>query len=274
MSNKSPSVQRILDVPTEQLSASLAETQSWLRVAETNYDTFQNGGWKLIGLMNQSGDPSDTTVREGTDTIGTSALEDMPTLQSLLTHCLGNSAVKLARLARFQPGGRLWEHVDYTELAPDDGTRRYHLPLKTEKDAILIADNNRTHLSAGSLWRIDPRGPHGIAHRGNQDRIHVIVDAIPGPELTTTTLPIKSADQAALPELDSRNVEKLIDEHAKTLAADPTQEDNVISAILELFYDYNLPQTTHSMIVAVAEKANNTELRDLWTARSRDYMGT
>jgi len=146
--------------------------------AKSNYDKYHDGRWKLLALVNGSGDSQDTTLADSTEGKPTEVLQKMPATTALLEETFAMSSIVSARIARFQPGGNLWEHADLTPMEKQE-TRplRHHIPTHTEPGAVFVSNGYRVHMAPGSVWRIDDIGrAHGVTHEGTRDRIHLMVD--------------------------------------------------------------------------------------------------
>ena len=71
------------------------------------------------------------------------------------------------------PGDFVPYHTDTT----DPGwVTRVHVPIVTNKDAVVIMDDIEQHLRSGIAYKFDIRKPHAIANRGEKSRIHLMFD--------------------------------------------------------------------------------------------------
>lgn len=69
------------------------------------------------------------------------------------------------------PGGSLDPH----EEARHD-RYRWHLPVQTNPDAVLVVDGDELHLPVGQLYRLDPWLTHSARNDGTTPRIHLVWD--------------------------------------------------------------------------------------------------
>ncbi len=85
-----------------------------------------------------------------------------------------------AFLFRMRPNGVTLVHRDTIERWFD--MYRIHVPIQTNPDAYLIADNRSQHFAAGHAWTFDNQSRHGVVN-GDQERIHLIFDVEWNPRL-------------------------------------------------------------------------------------------
>ena len=81
--------------------------------------------------------------------------------------------------AKLAAGGRIPEHTDtgYSLLA----CHRVHIPIITNDAATFYVGGEEKVMRAGEFWEIDNAGRHAVHNRGNEDRIHLIIDWMPNP---------------------------------------------------------------------------------------------
>ena len=103
----------------------------------------------------------------------------------LLTRC-PNAAAALAtfrcpllavRFLRLGPGSSIREHRDYN-LGFDDGEVRIHVPLSTGPDVEFRHDGERVDMAVGEAWYLDLNLRHSVVNRGDDPRIHLVVDCV------------------------------------------------------------------------------------------------
>ncbi len=85
-----------------------------------------------------------------------------------------------AFLFRMRPNGVTLVHRDTIERWFD--MYRIHVPIQTNPDAFLIADNRSQHFAAGHAWSFDNQSRHGVVN-GDEERIHLIFDVAWNPKL-------------------------------------------------------------------------------------------
>ncbi len=164
------------------------------------YGPYHNGGWYTCTIMNPSGDSNDNVIADGRAK-PTELMSRFPKLAKFIAGC--GYEVMWARLAKMNVSAALWEHVDYTELL--DTTRyRLHVPLRTNQDAALVFPGQAIHLSAGTIWLLDPHSlRHAAVNRGSTSRVHLLLDVYNGPSLEDLIAKAESvcASSFSLPKL-------------------------------------------------------------------------
>ena len=88
--------------------------------------------------------------------------------------------IRMARLTRLLPGGRISRHRDRN--VPRDSVR-IHIPVITGNQVEFWIGGVKLPMHAGQAWQIDPRFPHEVYNGGETDRVHMIVDLRHGPAL-------------------------------------------------------------------------------------------
>jgi mannose-6-phosphate isomerase-like protein (cupin superfamily) len=86
------------------------------------------------------------------------------------------------RLLRLGPGASVREHRDY-RLGFEDGEVRLHVPVTTTADAEFVLDGKSRDLRPGDCWYVNVNRPHRVANRGEQPRVHLVVDCVVNPWL-------------------------------------------------------------------------------------------
>lgn len=100
-------------------------------------------------------------------------LKERPKLQSILKKLSGEKV--LYRVQHFKPGGVITKHRD-RGCGLTSGRIRIHIPVKTNDDVHFIIDNERIHMRKGECWVLDPNYPHAVDNKGQQERIHLMID--------------------------------------------------------------------------------------------------
>ena len=163
--------------PTDLLSAysSIEMHHPWIpHFVTRNYE----GDWSVIPLRSVSGcadhifsDPAATpdAYRD------TPQLAAAPYIREVLAmlHC-PHTSVRLMKLAA---GGVIKEHCDH-DLTFDQGSARLHIPIQTSSQVDFFIENERVIMDVGECWYIDASRPHRLANRGENDRIHLVIDCI------------------------------------------------------------------------------------------------
>lgn len=136
-----------------------------------------SGKWTSIALLSKTGksDAIFATSQDNEKLIATDVLESCSYFKEILDGFLfEKTAVRLLQLA---VGAEVKPHSDNC-LGYEDGAFRLHIPIVTNVDVEFILDGNRLIMNEGECWYIDANFIHSVANRGNQDRIHLVIDGI------------------------------------------------------------------------------------------------
>ena len=83
---------------------------------------------------------------------------------------------------RLRAGGRILRHSDPLHTIAKDLVR-LHVPVVTNPQVRFTVNDVRVPLAVGETWHVDVRFPHEVANEGEADRVHLVMDLIPTPEL-------------------------------------------------------------------------------------------
>lgn len=225
------------------------------------YGQYQSGGWWTLSLLNDSGVPTDVTIKD-CDPVETTLLQRMPATQKFLSS-LGLRYMWV-RLARLGSNSFLWEHRDYGEL--NEAERyRLHVPLVTNSSAALVTGGARVHLRAGHLWRLTPTHVHGACNLFGPDRLHLILDCYVSEDLTRVTASeqICDIDVVQLPTATKAQ----LDEHLATACslAQLGYERSAEKHLLRLFYEYALPEgCVYDLIASLYDSLDRATEAESW----------
>lgn len=136
-----------------------------------------SGDWSSIALMSQGG-KSDNIYALPTnneEVVFTEILEQCEYFKEIINQFkFQKSSVRLLRLS---VGAEIKPHKDYC-LGYEDGCFRIHIPVITNNEVEFILDNERLIMNEGECWYINANFTHSVANRGNEDRIHLVIDGI------------------------------------------------------------------------------------------------
>jgi len=89
-------------------------------------------------------------------------------------------------ISNLQAGHAIPEHRDYNHDAKDadflnfsNQTRRYHIPLITNKNSFFKNGDTTMHMKVGECWEINKGNIHSVRNDGPTDRMHLIIDLVP-----------------------------------------------------------------------------------------------
>lgn len=81
------------------------------------------------------------------------------------------------RFLRLAAGAEIREHRDF-KLSVDDGVARMHVPIKTNPDVDFMLGGKRVAMLEGEVWYLNFNLPHSVRNKGNEDRVHLVIDCI------------------------------------------------------------------------------------------------
>lgn len=96
-----------------------------------------------------------------------------PNLHAILRRFL--CPVGAARLMRLMPGSRILEHCD-PGLDAGEGTARLHVPLLTGPGVDFRLNGSTVSMAVGECWYLRFADPHSAANRGEEPRVHLVLD--------------------------------------------------------------------------------------------------
>lgn len=236
----------------------------------SEYGQYQSGGWWTLSLLNDSGVPTDVTIKD-CDPVETTLLQRMPVTRQFLSS-LGLRYM-WARLARLEPNSFLWEHRDYNELGESE-RHRLHVPLATNNSAALVTGGVKVRLRAGDLWRLTPTHVHGACNLLGPDRIHLILDCYADEALARIreNEQLSETDVVQLPA--ATRVQ--LDEHL-AIARSLARLGYVCSAekhLLRRFYEYSLPEgCVYDLIASLHDSLDRGAEADFWRTKKTILLG-
>jgi hypothetical protein len=245
----------------------LTVPQDWV----VEYGEYQNGGWHTLSLLNDTGIPTDVTIRDCPQPQPTALLEQMPAVQELLAH-LGVRCM-WARLARLDAGAFLWEHRDYGELNEVE-RHRLHVPLVTNPSAYLVLGGTKVHMDVGRTWRLTPTSPHGVCNRYGPSRIHLIIDCYADSVFEALNADVDpdtdTVERLPAPDLD------VLEEAVSTAAGlvELGYPHAAETSLLGLFYRYAMPEGhAYDLITQVYQRLNRDAETERWRAKKNVMLG-
>ncbi|MGH3623822.1 MAG: aspartyl/asparaginyl beta-hydroxylase domain-containing protein [Sciscionella sp.] len=234
------------------------------------YGQYQSGGWWTLSLLNDTGIPTDVTIKD-CDPVETTLLKRMPATRKFLSS-LGLRYMWV-RLARLEPNSFLWEHRDYEELSESE-RHRLHVPLVTNGSAALVTGGAKVHLGTGHLWRLTPTHAHGACNMLGPDRLHLILDCYADENLARVSASeqLSETDVVQLPAATKAQ----LDEHLATALslASLGYERSAEKHLLRLFYDYTLPEgCVYDLIASLYDSLDRATEAEFWRANKTVLLG-
>ncbi|MGH3694442.1 MAG: aspartyl/asparaginyl beta-hydroxylase domain-containing protein [Pseudonocardiaceae bacterium] len=234
------------------------------------YGQFQSGGWWTLSLLNDSGVPTDVTIKD-CDPVETTLLQRMPVTRKFLSS-LGLRYM-WARLARLGPNSFLWEHRDYAELSVSE-RHRLHVPLVTNSSAALVTGGVKVQLRAGYLWRLTPTHVHGACNLFGPDRLHLILDCYADEGMTwrTSNEQLNETGMVVLPAATKSQLDKHL-ATARGLAS-LGYERCAEKHLLRLFYEYTLPEgCVYDLIASLYDLLDRATEAESWRENKTVLLG-
>jgi len=150
----------LIDVSRQQLFQTHEQTFMY-QLKELDY------GWNLKDKIKSS---SPNTFK--TETANKEVEEIYKSLESLV-----DGKVVRCEVINMSPNSRIRTHKDTSDLLYL--SRRFHVPIITNKDCTFIVEEQSFHLEEGNLYELNNRKYHSVQNFSNENRIHLIVDILP-----------------------------------------------------------------------------------------------
>ena len=155
--------------------AAIAEADWIPHYVTQNYE----GGWSVLPLRCKAGAThpvmmayADPTATEFMDTPW---LEAAPQLRAVLAAF--KCPMAMVRLMRLEPGSLIKPHTD-VDLDAAHGTARLHVPITTNPDVEFLLNDRRLDMEPGSAWYLRLSDTHAITNRGQNTRVHLVLDCV------------------------------------------------------------------------------------------------
>jgi aspartyl/asparaginyl beta-hydroxylase (cupin superfamily) len=82
-----------------------------------------------------------------------------------------------SEVINMSPHSRIRTHKDVSDLLYL--SRRFHIPIITNKKCIFIVEEQKFHLEEGNLYELNNRRFHSVENFSDENRIHLIIDILP-----------------------------------------------------------------------------------------------
>jgi hypothetical protein len=90
---------------------------------------------------------------------------------------LGQGKLIRAEFVNMKPRSRVRTHKDRSDILYV--SRRFHVPIKTNKLVTFYSENIGRHLEAGRLYELNNIKYHSVRNDSDENRIHLILDVLP-----------------------------------------------------------------------------------------------
>lgn len=136
-------------------------------------DIYHNGGWYGILLHAQDGDINKKFSGSDGQYYWTEESNLTPYTKSLCESI--GQGLKRVRYLTLMPGYKVHWHYDDDESFDSDYIR-CHIPIVTNKMAIIWVGNQRIHMPSGKIMTCDFGFPHKLINLGEYPRTHLVFD--------------------------------------------------------------------------------------------------
>lgn len=161
----------------------------------SNQNRYQEGvsNWKGISLYSINGQSDDLRCSDRPNVKKTPAGEACSYICDELLPQFGAKPLRIA-FYRLTAGTVVGKHKDYGQNRTT-GTVRIHIPVVTNDDVRMYVEDNEYKFGVGEAWYFDASCWHSVQNNGTEDRIHLIADLHPSPELDAHLKPIQTHDR-------------------------------------------------------------------------------
>ena len=136
-----------------------------------------SGNWSSLALMSRNGKSDEiyASIEGNEKLVPTETLDSCQYFKEILD---GFPFEKTAvRLLQLSAGSEVKPHSDHS-LGYEDGCFRLHIPIVTNSQVEFILDGQRLVMNEGECWYIDANFTHSVANRGQEDRVHLVIDGL------------------------------------------------------------------------------------------------
>ncbi|AGC78582.1 aspartyl/asparaginyl beta-hydroxylase [Nonlabens dokdonensis] len=175
MQNRTKHLQLPFKFDKEKLEQDLDRVLNEKWVPHFNTNNY-SGEWNVISLFAKGGDATNIFALQDADAsiTTTEVLKQCSYLKSVIDSF--KCPILTARILRLGAGAEIKPHRDH-ELGYEDGNFRLHIPITTNPDVEFILDGDRLIMLPGECWYTNVNYVHSVKNSGDQDRIHLVIDA-------------------------------------------------------------------------------------------------
>ncbi len=100
-----------------------------------------------------------------------------PLVDHVSDYYQNNGFIVRLLLAKLLAGGKIPHHTDagYSLL----NCHRVHMPIITNDEVDFVVGGEKKNMQVGEFWEINNGSDHAVENRGDEDRIHIIIDWMP-----------------------------------------------------------------------------------------------
>lgn len=172
-------ITKVCDVEIENLKKTVLDFhEEWLidTSRQETYVTHENTFMYELIFFDYRWRPSLPAVCKVVNSFTGLAKLEIDAIYALLKEYTGGTLIH-SEIISMSPGTRIRTHRDRGDalyLA-----RRFHIPLKTNKETFFIVEEEKFYLEEGSIYELNNSKYHGVRNNSNETRIHLIVDYMP-----------------------------------------------------------------------------------------------
>ncbi|MGB8398425.1 aspartyl/asparaginyl beta-hydroxylase domain-containing protein [Bradyrhizobium sp.] len=141
---------------------------------------YHDGNWEAIALWAPNGRRTEQSSKGGAFA-ATEALRLCDYVPEVINAFPGRK--NRIRFLKLRAGGHIFAHSDPLHQI-DTGIVRIHVPVRTNPSVDFTVHGRRIVMQAGQAWYVDVRFRHSVDNPGGEDRVHLVIDVVPNPELT------------------------------------------------------------------------------------------
>lgn len=141
---------------------------------------YHDGNWEAIALWAPNGDRT-SQFSKGGPYAATEALKRCNYVGEVIESFPGRK--NRIRFLRLCAGGQIFLHSDPLHTI-DTGIVRIHVPVRTNPAVEFCVHGQRLTMQSGESWYVDVRFKHSVSNLSAQERVHLVIDVVPNPELS------------------------------------------------------------------------------------------
>lgn len=155
---------------------------------------YHDGAWDSVALWAPNGDRS-SQFSSGGAFAATEALRRCDYVGEVMQSFPGRK--NRVRFLRLRAGGHIFLHSDPLHQI-ETGILRVHVPIRTNAAVEFHVHGKRLTMLPGEAWYVDVRFKHSVSNPSDEDRVHLVLDIVPGPELEAMLMQAQSSGKGVL----------------------------------------------------------------------------
>jgi Aspartyl/Asparaginyl beta-hydroxylase len=155
---------------------------------------YHDGSWEAIALWAPNGDRNCQFSRGG-PFAATEALKRCGYVGEVIDRFPGRK--NRVRFLKLRAGGQIYLHSDPLHTI-ETGIVRIHVPVRTSPSIAFSVHGRRLAMQPGESWYVDVRFKHSVSNLSSADRVHLVIDIVPNPELSALFAAAESSGKGML----------------------------------------------------------------------------